>query len=208
MIEESVLAAASLLAFIAYFTFLIVLHIFPTGKNPLYNTISDYSVGKFSVLARSSTAINGIGILLLLAVLVQVVGMPPLTRTGLVWLAILALSRLAMVFVLTDLSGQKVTPQGIAHMILAALSFVAGVSAITTLTRNLSTFNALHGIYRVLMILAEISTPLLVIVFVTVLLPKLRRWLGLTERAFLLTINAWLLILVGWTFLYTIRVVH
>jgi hypothetical protein len=165
------------LAYTAYFTF-IVLHLLPTGRNPLYNTISDYSIGRFRRLARTSTVIDGVGILLLPTALAQVVGLPPLTLTGLVWLAILGLTRLAMVFVLTGLSGQKVTPQGIAHMILSALSFVAGVSAITTLTRNLSTCLALHGVYQVLMILAEISTPLLVIVLVTALLPSLRRWPG------------------------------
>ena len=208
MLGQSIFAFASLLAFVTYFVCLTALHFLPTGHNPLYNTISDYSVGSFSRLARVSTAVNVVGIFLLLVALVKTAGLPPVANTGLVWLGILALTRLGMVFIVTDVSAQKVTPRGVAHMILAALSFVAGVSAVTTLTRNLSSFGAWNAVYPALRFLAEISTPLLVIVLLTVLLPQLRRILGLTERLFLLTINAWLLISSGLACAYVVGLVR
>ena len=202
-----VLAVASLVAFITYFVCLIVLHFLPTGYNPLYNTISDYSVGRFSRLARMSTAVNSVGILLLLGALVFIVGLPPLTSNGLIWLGILALTRLAMVVFITDLSGQKTTLKGIVHVILAVISFVAGVSAIGTLTGNISLFFSGNSVYPLLRILVEVSTPILVVLLIT-LLPSLRRIFGLIERLFLLTINVWLLIASGLVSAYAIGLLH
>ncbi len=204
---NSVLAVASLVAFITYFVCLIVLHFLPTGYSPLYNTISDYSVGRFSGIARMSTAVNSAGILLLLGALVFIIGVPPLTSNGLIWLGILALTRLAMVVFITDLSGQKRTLKGIVHVILAVISFVAGVSAIGTLTGSISLFFAGNSVYPFLKILAEVSTPILVVLLIT-LLPFLRRIFGLIERLFLLTINVWLLIASGLVSAYAIRPLH
>ncbi len=52
-------ATLSFIAFVAYFVCLVSLHFLPTGYSPLYNTISDFSVGRFSRLARMSVAVNG-----------------------------------------------------------------------------------------------------------------------------------------------------
>lgn len=203
-----VLAVASLVAFVAYFVGLIVLHFLPTGYHALSNTISDYSVGRFSKLARWSTTVNSVGILLLLGVLIAVVGVPPLTSNGLIWLGILALTRLAMVVFLTDLSDQKRTLRGIVHVILAVTSFVAGVSAVGILTKNIRLFVVGNSVYPFLRILAEISTPLLIVLLVVTLFPSFRRVFGLIERLFLLTINVWLLMVSGLVSAYAVGLLH
>lgn len=70
------LSIISFVAFIIYFVCLISLHFLPTGYSPLLNTVSDYSVGRYSRLARISTAVNSVGILLLLGAFVTIVGSP------------------------------------------------------------------------------------------------------------------------------------
>ncbi len=190
-------ATLSFIAFVAYFVCLVSLHFLPTGYSPLYNTISDFSVGRFSRLARMSVAVNGVGTLLLLGAFVTVVGSPPLPWNGLIWLVILACTRLGMVGFITDVSGQKITGRGIIHMILTVISFVAGVSALSTITQTLGTLSEWSSMYPILKLLAQVSFPILIAVLITLVVPTLRKIFGLVERAFLLAINLWLLVSSG-----------
>lgn len=184
------------LAFLAYFVGMVALHFLPTGRRPLYNTISDYSLGRFGNVARMLTAVNVIGIVCLIASLMDIVGSPPLTHVGLISLVVLAASRLGLVFILTNESGTKVTVSGFVHSLLATVSFIAGISAITTITKDISGVHAWHGVQPILGVLSALSFPL-VVALALALLPRLRRVFGLIERLFLIDVNAWLLIAAG-----------
>ncbi len=191
-----VVAWIAFLAYIAYFIGMVAMHVLPTGRQPLYNTVSDYGVGRFGVAARTLTAINVLGTLCLLASFLSIVGSPPLAGTGFIALAILALSRLGLVFFLTDESGTKATRIGLVHALLALISFVAAISAITTITKGIGSVPMWHGALPVLDVLATLSTPL-VIVLALSLLPRARSIFGLTERLFLADVNLWLLVAAG-----------
>ncbi len=201
-------AIISFIAFVVYFVCLISLHFLPTGYSPLYNTISDYSVGRFSRLARISTAVNAVGVLLLFGAFIAIVGSPPMAWNGLMWLAILAVTRFGMVGFTTDVSGQKVTAKGIVHIVLAIISFIAGVSALGTITRTIGTHSDWSIVYPFLKLLAQVSTPILIALAISIVLPVLRRIFGLVERIFLLTINLWLLATSGLLVVTTIGLLH
>ncbi len=188
MVLQSVAWLAAL-AFLVYFAGMIALHVLPTDRHPLYHTVSDYSRGRFAGLARIMTAVNVVGTVGLLLALRSALAQPA-AQAGLVWLAILALSRLGMVFVLTDESGTKATAVGLLHALLAILSFVAAVFALTTLSKA-SPLAAL----RLLDVLASLAFPLVVLMVLT-LVPglRLRRIFGLMERLFLADVNLWLLL--------------
>lgn len=202
------LAVISFVAFVIYLVCLIALHFLPTGYNPLFNTISDYSVGRFNRLARISTAVNAVGVLLLLGAFVTLIGSPPVPWSGLMWLVILALSRFGMVIFTTDVSGQKITPRGIVHIILAVISFIAGISALSTITRALGTLSDWSSVYPFFKLLAQVAFPILIAVVVTFLIPSLRKIFGLVERLFLLTIHLWLLVASGVLVANTVGLFH
>ena len=188
------LAWLAALAFLVYFAGMIALHFLPTGRHPLYHTVSDYSLGRYGGLARVMTAVNVLGTLCLLLSL-RGAAPQPAAQAGLVWLAILALSRLGMVFVLTDESGTQATARGLLHALLAILSFTAAVFALTTLTK----VAALAALWRPLLpaldVLAGLAFPLVVLMVLT-LVPglRLRRVFGLMERLFLADVSLWLLL--------------
>lgn len=182
-----VVALASAMLLALYFLAMIVLHIAPTGYRLLYNTISDYAVGKWAPLARLTTAGTALAIVLLVAALAAGVGFPPLPPAGCTALLLLAAARLGVALVVTDLSGTRATPRGIAHGVIAGVGFIAAVSAVTSLTRGL-------GAIPLLPVLAAISFPLLILVGVALLVRRLRPIFGLVERLFLLDVNLWLLV--------------
>ncbi len=188
------LAWLAALAFLVYFAGMIALHFLPTGPRPLYHTVSDYSLGRFATMARIMTAVNVLGTLSLLLALR---GAAPqhAAQAGLVWLAILALSRLGMVFVLTDESGTKATAVGLLHALLAMLSFVAAVFTLTTLSKVSPLASLWRPVLPVLDVLASLAFPLVVLMVLT-LVPglRLRRVFGLMERLFLADVNLWLLL--------------
>lgn len=186
-----IMGGVSFIAFVIYFIGIISLHFMPTGYSPLYNTISDYSIGRFSKLARMTLAVNAVGVLLLLVAFITI--SPHWSGNGFLWLAILAVSRLGMVVFTTDVSGQKITAKGVAHIVLAIISFMAGVSVLGTMTRTLGTLSGWSGIYPFLKVLAKVANSILIALGITLVLPALRRIFGLVERLFLLTINLWLL---------------
>ncbi len=189
-------AILALIAFLGYFAGMVALHVLPTGFRPLYNTVSDYSRGRFGPLARAMTALNVLGTLGLLAALRGSVASPPLAGSGLTAMGVLAICRLGMVFLLTDESGTKASPGGLIHALLAVVSFAAAIFAVTTITQDLEALPAWHGVMPILAPLSSMSFPLVIALLLT-LTPGLRRVFGLMERIFLADVNLWLLIAAG-----------
>lgn len=187
------LALLALVGYAIYFAGLIALHFLPTGRRLLYHTVSDYSRGRFSGLARAMTATNSVATLLLLAALATGPLASRLSTGGVEALATLALTRLGMVFFITDESGTRASASGLVHALLAVLSFAAAISAATTITPELP-FTATGSFLPLLSPLARLAFPL-VVVLALCLLPRLRPVFGLAERLFLADVNLWLLVL-------------
>jgi hypothetical protein len=186
------------LAYVVYFAGMVVMHFLTTGRSALYHTVSDYSVGKYGALARAMTSVNVLATVLLLIAFWTMVASPPLALTGLYALAVVAACRFGMIFILTDESGTRLTAQGRAHAALAVLSFVAAISAVTILTRNLHALAVWQQVLPVLGILSSAAFPLVLLLALS-LVPvlRLRGVFGLLERLFLADVNLWFLIAAG-----------
>lgn len=190
MVIVPILAA---LAFAAYFTAEVALHVLPTGLNPITHALSHYAVGPYRRLSGAASMANVLGIVLLWVALVAILGSPPLARGGLAALAVVALARVAARFFPIDAPGDAPTAQGRTHLLLAAVNFGAAVVALRALTGSLARLRAWHGVLPVLAVPARLSLPLLILVGLTFAVPPLRRVFGLAERLFMLAVNGWLL---------------
>ncbi len=111
-------------------------------------------------------------------------------HSGLVALGVVAAARLAMAGVLVDPPGRRRTVWGAAHILVAAASFIAAVSALGALTPALRFLPA--RMYFLQRVLAHAAFWLLGVFVVTTVLPPARRVMGLSERLFLAAVNGWL----------------
>jgi len=182
------LSVFAFLAFLIYLAGMAALHVLPTGQEPLYNTVSDYARSAFGTTYRALTALNALGVGALAWAFATAGIRPAPAAAGIAALAVLALCRLGMVGVITDLSGTRVTASGSGHHLLAIASFVAAVCAATFLTGSLQR----AADHPLLAVLAGLSFPLAVLQVVG-LTPWFRRIFGLLERLFLLDVGLWLL---------------
>lgn len=185
-----VFALVSLLAFLIDLGIFVALHVLPTGYSPISHAVSDYAVGKYKSLFRVRLWVNALGILALVAALASA-SRVQIATLDLLFLGLVALTRVAMSFFPTDLEGKKLTRTGLLHYLCAILSFAFAFTALRDMTPALQhAFPWASGTFGFLYVLV---LPALIAVIVT-LVPMLRRIFGLFERIFLLTILFWLLL--------------
>ncbi|OYO16516.1 hypothetical protein BI335_10650 [Enemella evansiae] len=152
-----------------------------SDRHPVREAVSDYGVGPsrrlFSVMGGLQAA----------AWLALALGtwfaFPDWSYRGTAALMLVALGVLgaALLFVPTDLEGEKLTRRGLLHYLIAILGFGLSYSLTGDISRMMTTGGGLLvGLHWV----ALISLILLCVCLV----PRLRRWFGLFERIFLLAI--------------------
>ncbi len=186
-----ILPLVSALAFLIDLGIFIALHFLSTGYSPISHAVSDYAVGKSSRLFRIRVLISALGVLALAAALYLSPGKLQLAQLDLLFLLLVAVTRLALALFPTDLEGQKLTRNGILHYVFAVLSFAFAYTALRDMTPALQhAFPWAASIFGFLYILI---LPALIAVVVT-LIPILRRIFGLFERIFLLTFLFWMLL--------------
>jgi hypothetical protein len=183
----------SLIGSLIYLTIFCALHFLPTGYNPIRHAVSDYAVGRYGFLFRIGLWSSSIGVLTLAVGLALAVGSPPLASRDLVFLGLIALTRIAMSLFPTDIEGKHLTRTGILHYIFAILAFTFTYMAISNMTPVLGTLNSWQQAQKPLMWLAWAVLPELILVIITMFRP-LRHIFGLFERLFLLTTNVWLIL--------------
>ncbi len=90
-------------------------HLRPTGLNPLRDAVSDYGTTPFHLYYRAAVVFQGVGALVL------AIGLARETdATGLGWLWVYGISRIAIAGVMTDPGPAPSTTAGRIHLVLAA----------------------------------------------------------------------------------------
>jgi hypothetical protein len=167
----AVVAAALFLVRLGLF---VALHLVRSDYNPIEHAVSDYAVGPTRRLSTASTWITAVA----WAALAGAVD-DGSTR---LWLLILAAIFLALPFIPTDLEGARRTAIGRIHYLAAIAWFAISYSLTGTFVRqyDVAVLTVLHWIALV---------SLIALVVAVVVRPLRRRFFGISERIFLVSIN-------------------
>ncbi len=182
-----------LLGSLVYVAVVGALHVLPTGYNPARNAVRDYGVGQYPPLFRVSLWAGSIVVAALPVGLALGVGAPPLASSDLVFLGLVAVSRVGESLFPTTVEGERLTRTGALHYVFAILTFGFTYTAISGLTPVLVKLHPWHSDKGLLTWLAGAALVGLILVVAT-LLPRLRRVFGLCERFLLLVTYAWLVL--------------
>jgi hypothetical membrane protein len=159
---------------------ILILHLLPTGYNPLKNAVSDYGVGKYRIwhrIAVLSLAAAGFS----MAVTSSGTAKPESSLViGL--FVVFAVARAVIPFFPTDIEGQTFTTRGRVHWALAIITFAS--------------FGFAAGFYEGTGLDNAIGTVVVaaVCLLLVSLLPRFRKALPLLERVFYLLMICWFLI--------------
>ena len=170
---------------------LIVLHVLPTGYDPIRDAVSDYGVGPYRGWFWLQAVAGGLGCFFLAIALAQ---LHPFTPTQVVVALILtAAARLLIPFFATDQGGSRFqTPHGVIHMILAVIAFGGLVWAATGLWATLRHYPAWHSAQSLLTIVPWVMLGCVIAVVLAIGGPRLKPFFGLFERLFYLSSFVWL----------------
>ncbi len=144
-----IFALLSLLGSLVYVVVVVALHVLCTGYNPARNAVSDYGVGQYARLFRVSLWSGSIAVLALLAGLAAGVGAPPLARSDLVFLGLVAVSRIGESLFPTTVEGERLTRTGALHYVFAIFTFgftYAAISGMTPVLVKLSPWHSDKGL--------------------------------------------------------------
>ena len=190
------LTAISLAATLTYLAILAVLHVLPTGYNPIRHAVSDYGVGRYRGLFTVALYVSSVAVLTLAFALLRGVGSPPLPTRDLLYLLLIPLARIGMTMFPTSLEGQQISRTGLLHYAFAVAAFTLTYLAISGMTPGLRNLDPSGWAHDPLGWTEWLVGPALALVVITMVRP-LRRTFGLFERIFLLTTNVWFAIAAG-----------
>ncbi|TDD63394.1 DUF998 domain-containing protein [Kribbella antibiotica] len=172
----AVAAAALLLIRLGLF---VALHVVRSDYNPIEHAVSDYAVGPTRRLSTIAAWVWGAA-WVALAFAVD-------SASARVWLLVLAVIFVALPFIPTDLEGTRQTVIGRVHYVAAVAWFAISFSLMSTFTDRYDV-----AVLTVLRWIALVSLAALVIALVV--RPLRRRFFGLSERAFIVAVNLFYLI--------------
>jgi hypothetical protein len=172
---------------------LIVLHVLPTGYDPIRDAVSDYGVGPYRGWFWLQAVAGGVGCLALAIGLAQLHPFTP--AQVVVALIVTAAARALIPFFATDQGESRFqTRHGIVHMILAVIAFGGLVWAATGLWSTLSHYPAWDGAESPLTIIPWIMLGSVIAVVLAIRGPRLKPFFGAFERLFYLSSITWMLI--------------
>lgn len=173
---------------------LIMLHLLPTGYNPVRYAVSDYGVGRYRGWFWLQAVAGGVGCLALGIALAQLHPFTP-TQVVVVALIVTAGARFLLPFFATDQPGSRFrTLHGTIHMILAVIAFGGLVWAATGLWSTLRHYPAWQGAEGALTIIPWIMLGSVIAVVLAIAGPRLKPFFGVFERRFYLSSITWVLI--------------
>ncbi|MDN6439437.1 MAG: DUF998 domain-containing protein [Corynebacterium nuruki] len=163
------------------------LHLIRRDLSPVRNTVSDLGTGRSRRMYTIMGVLTAVGYLLILVAAADV-GLGP--RTYLVIGGIGVLAQLLTLIAPTDLTGTGRTRTGRIHLLLAVVQFTClFVTMVNLDLTGLPTAGMQDGLRWVVRVSFYVF-------LVTLVVPGLRhRWLGLTERVFLVVSPLWFLVL-------------
>jgi hypothetical protein len=172
---------------------LVVLHLLPTGYDPVRDAVSDYGVGPYRGWFWLQAIAGGVGCLALAIGLAQLHPFTPVQAV--VALIAAAAARALIPFFATDQGESRFqTLHGTIHMILAVIAFGGLVWAATGLWSTMSHYPAWHGAESALTIIPWIMLGSVIAVVLAIRGPRLKPFFGAFERLFYLSSIVWALI--------------
>jgi hypothetical protein len=192
--ESDMVRAFSVIALLAVsvqVAILVVLHVLPTGYDPIRDAISDYGVGRtrrwfWGQLVAGAVACAGVALAL--------AGLHPYVPTFVVAMLLVdAAARLIMPAFPTDQGGNRFeTVTGTVHMVLAVVAFAAVAAAATGLSGLLTHYPEWNGVKGLVTTLGWLVLAGAVACALALVGPRLKRIFGLIERLFTLSVIVWL----------------
>jgi hypothetical protein len=172
---------------------LLVLHVVPTGYDPVRDAVSDYGIGPYRGWFWLQAVAGGLACLALGIALAR---LHPFTPTGVVVaLIVTAVARFLIPFFATDQGESRFqTLHGSIHMVLAVLAFGGLIWAATGLWGTLKHYPAWHGAEAFLTIVPWVMLGSVIAVVLAIRGPRLHPFFGAFERLFYLSSLTWLLV--------------
>ena len=170
---------------------LLLLHLLPTGYNPIRDAVSDYAIGRYHAVFWTFTTAGAVsGLALAIALARSYPAKPTLT------VAMLLLSAAARVLIPvfpTDQSGSRFqTPEGTIHMVLAVTIFASVAVAASNLGDTLGHEPAWHSVHGLVDgWLPWVITATATATGLAIIGPRLKRIFGLIERSYYLSSITW-----------------
>lgn len=140
-----IFALISLAGSVVYIAVVAALHVLPTGYNPVHNAVSDYGVGRYAPLFRVSLWAGSIAVAALPIGLSLGVGVPPLATSDVVFLGLVAVSRVGESLFPTTVEGERLNRTGALHYVFAIVTFGFTYTAISGLTPVLVKLHPWHS---------------------------------------------------------------
>lgn len=172
---------------------LIALHVVERQRNPVSTAVSDYGTGKAAKLFNIYGAAGIIGAAALCRAMLDYPD-AEFPRAAVWCLGALAVLRLGIFAFKTDEGAFGRTREGIIHLVFAVVTFTLAYEVVSFggPTALAITTGPLNAAFALLGWIVPIS---LALVVVTMVLPRLRAFFGLAERAFLVSTLLWFLFL-------------
>jgi hypothetical protein len=174
---------------------LVILHLLPTGYNPVRDAVSDYGVGRYRGWFWVQAVAGGVACLALAIALAETT--PSVPALVVVMLLIAAVARFLIPAFATDQNGSRFqTVHGTIHMILAIVIFASVIIAASKLGSTLEHQAAWQGVKGWLTTLPWVMTGAAVglLIGLRPWAPRLHLIYGLIERLFYVSSIAWFLI--------------
>jgi len=172
---------------------LLVLHVLPTGYNPLRDAVSDYGIGRYRAWFWAQAVAGAVAGLALAIALAETT--PAVPSLVVVMLLVSVVARLMIPVFPTDQGGSRFqTLPGTIHMILAIVIFASLIVAASKLAGTLEHEAAWQGVKGWITTLPWVMTGSAIGVLVGLRAPRLKLIVGLIERLFYVSSIAWFFI--------------
>jgi hypothetical protein len=170
---------------------LVLLHVLPTGYDPIRDAVSDYAIGRYRALFwvfAGSGAVSGLSLAIALAR-----SHPPKPALTVAMLVLSGAARLLIPLFPTDQNGSRFqTAKGTIHMILAVAIFASIAVAASNLGGTLGHETAWHPVKGLVDgWLPWVITGTAIATALAIRGPRLQRIFGLVERLYYVSSITW-----------------
>ena len=170
---------------------LLLLHVLPTGYNPIRDAVSDYAIGKYRAIFWTFVIAGAVSGLALAIALARSHPSKPMLTVAMLLLS--AAARVLIPIFPTDQDGSRFqTPKGTVHMVLAVAIFASIAVAASNLGGTLGHEPAWHAVKGLVDgWLPWVITITAIATGVAMIGPRLKRIFGLIERSYYASSITW-----------------
>jgi hypothetical protein len=174
---------------------LLLLHVLPTGYNPIHDAVSDYAIGRYHTLFWVFATAGAASALTLAIALAR--AHPSNPTLTIAMLLISAVARVLIPLFPTDQSGSRFqTPKGTTHMVLAVAVFASIAVAASNLGGTLGREPAWHSVKGLVDgWLPWVITGTATATALAIVGPRLKRIFGLIERLYYVSSITWFFVI-------------